>query len=342
MDDAYFQKYSVFRKPTWRWDRVERLNAIGEKINRRNDDDAVKAGRVFSKRYNSWDESRRPELFRLDRGLYYAYQINEKRNDTPEPALVIEARLLARQSYKQIADEVGTIPDTIEWYEKLFFNVNDRLQNRDWVTTQVLLPAMSRYKGIGNISEDDDDSPRMFDNGAVAKPFLDGSLKFFAYFGGSIMVDTLLHCFRSGKPLVSQEDMPRWFDQHWSDTVRRRSAQASMAFEINKFNIMELFAIHSKIIELDRSEDADETARTTQERHVKAMMDSIPWMIGMDGETVLRGSALASYDSGALELRDDDVQRAASGERIEDGRFLKALPPPRKKDNKTESKPTLQ
>jgi hypothetical protein len=32
-------------------------------------------------------------------------------------------------------------PETIDWYEAVFFNVRDRLDNRDWITKQVLLPV---------------------------------------------------------------------------------------------------------------------------------------------------------------------------------------------------------
>ena len=56
-----------------------------------------------------------------------------------------------------------------------------------------------------------------------------------------------------------------------------------LQFEINKYNVTELFAVHAKIVELDRAEDAGDTARTTQEKAIRGMLDQLPLASGDDG-----------------------------------------------------------
>jgi hypothetical protein len=50
----------------------------------------------------------------------------------------VQARLLSGQTEDEIAARSGLTPDTVRWFEALFFRVRDRLHARDWVAAQVL------------------------------------------------------------------------------------------------------------------------------------------------------------------------------------------------------------
>lgn len=324
-----YQRFNVFRRPDWRLERVlkiiDRLPTPGRCSGR--DDTYIRQARNFFLRWRAKSPDEREELFWENPGLFYAYQIHEKAEEEPEPAMFIQARLLARQSHKAIADCVSTRPETIDWYEKLFFNIADRLENRDWVTKHVLLPAIMKNHGAAPTKSDGE--VLVFKDSAVARPFLDASLKLFAYFGGQHIVDIMITGFQSGKPLVSPDEMSAWFDHHWSMTIRRRSHQAAIQFEVNKYNVMELFAVHTQIMAIEKSADNQEQQRTTTERHIKAMLDDLPFVVGDDGEKVTQGTALAIYDAEAAELRDEELLRVQHGEKVNSDR-LEALPPPRK------------
>jgi hypothetical protein len=54
---------------------------------------------------------------------------------------VVKARLLAGQTDEEIAQEAALRPQAIEYYEKIFFNVRDRLDCLDWIERAVLGPA---------------------------------------------------------------------------------------------------------------------------------------------------------------------------------------------------------
>lgn len=326
-----YQRFNVFRRPDWRLERVlkiiDRLPNPGRCTSR--DDNYVKQARNFLLRWRAkGSEEEREELFWENPGLFYAYQIHERAEDEPEPAMFIQARLLARQGHKEIAECISTCPETIDWYEKLFFNVSDRLQNRDWITKHVLLPSIMKNHGVMPAKADDGEV-LPFKDSTVAKPFLDASLKMFAYFGGQYIVDIMITGFQQGKPLVSPDEMSAWFDHHWSMTIRRRSHQAALQFEVNKYNVMELFAVHTQIMALEKSEESQEQQRTATERHIKAMLDDLPFAVGDDGEKMARGTVLGYHDTQAAELRDDELLRAQHGEKVAQD-VLESLPPPRK------------
>lgn len=331
---ADFQKYNAFRRPSWRWERVLQLCDRYPTPGRcsRRDDDFVRKARNFLLRWKGAKFDRvREELFQEEPGLFYAHDIYEKSHDDPEPRAFLEARLVARQDKSTIADAIGTSEDAVVWFEALYFNVLDRLNNRDWITKHVLMPAIRSGNVFGNMSNS---VASIFRDSTVAQPFMDGTLKLFAYFGGTHMVDMLIAGVQSGKPLASPDDLATWVDSHWSATIRKRSLQASATFEVNKYNVMELFAVHTKIMEIEKSDESQEAQRTTIERHIKAMIDDLPWAVGDQGAQALNGTALGEFDTMAAELRDDEILQVSAGEvpaGLVDELFPMKLPEPRKR-----------
>jgi hypothetical protein len=333
-----FNKFNFFRRPDWRWLRVlkmaDRYPTPGRASKR--DDKWVKAARNFLLRWRSKEtDEEREDLWLEQPGLFYAYDLFARQPSEPEGAMFLEARLLARQTPEYIAECMGTIPDTIRWYEALFFNVSDKLHQRDWITARVLLPALMKNHDHSG-SKYDEDIALPFKDSIVARPFLDASLKLFAYFGGVHIIDVMITGFQQGKPLASPEDMANWFDNHMSTTVRRRVSQAAMQFEINKYNITELLTVHTRIMEIERSEESQDQQKTTTERHIKAMVDEIPWAVGDHGEKMAEGTLLGRLDKMPGELRDDEVLRISSGQTVPGlaDDFPTKLPPARSKPSK--------
>jgi len=337
-----YQKYNMFRQPDWRFERVRRLasrHPTPGRITKR-DDPYVRKARTFLLRWRHREPEDREELFVANPGLYYAYEIYERAQEDPQAALLLEARLLTQTPYHDIANACDTIPATVEWYEALFFNVRDKLAARDWITSRVLVPAMIRNFGLldqphhAQSTDDDNNLPPfpVWSDQVIARPFLDASLKMFAYFGGAVLCDFMIHGFQSGKLLHNADNLAQFLDEHWALTLRARSAQAARTFQINKYNVMELFATHARIIEVEKSEDSLDAKRSAIERHVSALMDEIPWASGDDAAQASSGTPLAIYDESAAELRDDELLLVAGGETPQavDGLQSLALPAPRK------------
>ncbi len=341
---AEFQKYNFFRSPAWRWDRVMKIaDKYGGMAGRctKRDDAWIKTSKAFFLRYRDLpDDEDRERLWMETPGLFYAFELFSRAADQPEGACFLEARLLARQTPEVIAECMGTLPDTVRWYEALYFNVADKLQHRDWITAQVLIPAVMKHYGNWHEATQNADVALPFQKGManrpVAHPFLDASLKLFAYFGGPHIVDIMITGFQAGKPLTSPDDMAAWFDNHMSMTVRRRVSQAAMQFEINKYNITELLTVHTRIMEIERSEESQDQQKSTTERHIKAMVDEIPWAVGDEGAKASAGTMLGRMDKMAGELRDDEVLKISSGQTVPGlaDDFPDRLPPPKKKESK--------
>src|ERR1019366_6298406 len=262
--EADFQRHNFFRSPSWRWNRVLKIcdRPVTPGRCSRHDDEFVRRARNFLCRWKDTESSeQRHELWRADPEMTYAYHFHEAESIDPKGAVAIQARLLARQSYDEIAHALSSYPGAIHLYEMLFFEVTPYIDARDWITSQILIPAFERQKPVPQHDEDGK-HVLLSRESIVAKPFMDASLKMFAYFGGPKIVDFLLHGIQAGKPLTSLDDLSNWIDSHWSSIVRRRSLQASCEFEVNKYNVMELFVTHTRIMELERSEDSKDQRKT--------------------------------------------------------------------------------
>lgn len=332
---ADFQKYNFFRRPEWRFERVlalvDRNDATPGRCTKR-DDPIVRAARSFVLTWRNGDDEKREKLLWENPGLYYAYDFYKKTGEDADASMYIQARLLARQTPEEIGDIMGVMPEAVRWYADLFFDVIPHLDRRDWITKHVLVPAVMR-SGVKQAVSGDMTAPLAKDS-TVAVPFMDGTVKMFAYFGGKFLVDAMLGGMQAGQPLTRPDDLGNWLDKTISNTVRRRAMQASVTFEINKYNVLELMAVHTRIMEIEKSDESQEQTRSTQERHIKALMDEIPWVAGADGEKVYQEDmgVVGRLDNMAGELRDDELLLLASGRVVPalQDKFPAQLPPPRR------------
>lgn len=331
---ADYQKYNFFRTPEWRWERVLKLvDRPGEVPGRcsKRDDKVVREAKAFMCKRMSGDLATLEKLKFENPGLLYAYEFHQRAQDDPEAAMYIQARLLARQTYEEVAKTMGVLPDAIKWYAELFFDVVPYLDHRDWISKQVIIPGLIRSAGVTPVETDLPQNA--FKDSTVARPFMDGTMKLFAYYGGPHLVDLMIGGLQAGKPLTGADDADNWFDRSINTTLRRRTAQAATVFEINKYNVMELFAVHGRLMEIARSEENQDQARSVLEKHIKSTVDEIPWAVGGDGEQLYGGTMVGRFDDMSSELRDDELLLMASGQvvrTVAPDNFPKALPPPRK------------
>jgi len=154
---ADYQKYNFFRTPDWRWERVlklvDRPGDIPGRCSRR-DDHIVRAARAFIAKRRNGDEMSIERLKYDNPGLFYAYEFHQRAQEDPDAAMYIQARILARQTPEAIADIMGVLPDSVQWYCDLFFDVIPHLDKRDWITKQVIAPALVRTAGV-KLPDDD-------------------------------------------------------------------------------------------------------------------------------------------------------------------------------------------
>jgi hypothetical protein len=329
-------KYNPSLPPEWRFNRVlemvDRYDSAPGRCTQR-DDVYVKGLRNFILRYrHSNDQRARDALLAEDPGLFWAFQIYERKLDNLDSrAMLIEARILAGQSDEDIAAELGTIPEVAEWYEALFFNVRDRLANHDWIVEEVLYPAMNRSLQASMAREA---KPKDQRQTPLAQPFHDATLKLFAYFGGPFVLDQVIAGFRRGQRAGSADEVAGYFDGHYRNEIRHRSAMAATIFEVNQDNVMELFNVHGRLMEIEKSNDSLEHKQDVMHRAVSGFLKEMKFGVGNAGATLVAGTPVEPFDKCAAELRDGELLQLAAGGRPSTIDRIETLtmPPPHNKD----------
>jgi hypothetical protein len=200
----------------------------------------------------------------------------------------IEARILARQTDHEISQISGCWPGTIEAYQALFFNVRDRIDRRDFIFNSVL----------GAIAT----------NGIQARE-PDLLWKLVGYVGGPHALDAMIGHFPN--PLWAQrpEDVSAFFQTTAINLMKKKAAIASLAVPVESSTQLHLIESFVKYVEIERTTDSSGNAHDQIQENLHAMLSSIPFK-AID---VAKAKQLPAYDRGAVELRSDELMRAAAG-----------------------------
>jgi hypothetical protein len=125
-------RYSFFRPTDWRWRRARWLVERGRSFSRRRDDDQT--GRAV--RYlRALGRGHAAAAIRQFPDVHGARRLHDGGGPT---RLLVEARLLARQTSVEVARLTGLAPEVVDAFEAMFFNCRDRLDARDWVLVQAI------------------------------------------------------------------------------------------------------------------------------------------------------------------------------------------------------------
>lgn len=316
-----YQTTNPFRSPKWRYERALSLYENKKKPLVGVDDQYVSACRAFLIRWNKIHTLDNDDaLYEAKLRLYlkypdlmHAFEIFERNDST---RIAIEARLLAGQNNRTIALKAGTTREAIAAFEALFFNVRDRLANKDYIVQQVIKPLV--IAGLAGIA-----------NGLSAK--------FFGYFGGPIVLDQILdgydHSTMRPHETINLND---YFDKHWEAQIRRRSAETISALGINQFNAFELLNIHQKLIEQAKNIRGDSVTKTNVEENINVLLTAIPWSVGTEGRKRVAKTPLAPYANKSGELRVDEMYALLEGKELPglDSELDTKLPKPKAQEER--------
>lgn len=166
-----YEKNHFNRSPSWRFDRACRLVENGSRLDPRRDDRLTLRAAMYVCVLCSSDrqEEINASLQRDYPELHAAHRLHDHGGD---PRWELEARLLARQTSREIAEAIPLDASVIDAYEATFFNVRDRLDATDWVAGKVIGPGPRR--GFAN------DLP--------------GLWKAVAYAGGPLPLEVVMAC----------------------------------------------------------------------------------------------------------------------------------------------------
>lgn len=308
-----YQKFNSRRPLNWRFQRVTQLLEARPKAlpaDPRLDDRYVTLARRFLGKLLATSEPDQQQLlFPKNPGLMYAYELYQDVDQTQ--AQLVQACILSGMSDEDAGRRCCELPSTIDWYEAMFYNVRDRLDSPYWIVKNCLGPAAERFI---------DDHGRQFTN------------KMYSYFVGPQMLDMQITSFDPYYDWRSKTDLDEVHDKHAAGTVRRRVASTLQTVEINRYNIMELTALHVRLMEMAREAKTGEEARTIIETNIAVMLDKLPWDVGKPGG--LSQAPLRRYDNMNAELRANDMMAIGVGKEVdvpEEIRLLR-IPEPRPAD----------
>ena len=303
------------RPVDWRWQRAA-LAASGEyPLSRRRDGDAwvARATKFIREHENCETELDMAELAELHPVIYWAYDIWYTRDDTGNPVRSeVEARLLADDQTDNIARRVNTEVEVIEAYERLFFNVREKLVNRGYLMHCVLGPAVH----LGFQSSE-----------------YDLIWKLFALLGGPLAVDLMVDQSVGHARPDRASDLKYFVADVAQNDLRRVAMLALKTLRINNFNAMEIIDKFLKLVELERTGGAGGGIATEAvKQNVHAMLVSLPFTVGRRLAHV-DAAPLDRYDDLPAELRYEEVMAASAGQEVPAQGMLELLAFPSRNGN---------
>jgi hypothetical protein len=297
------------RRPVdWRWQRAS-LAASGEyPLSRRRDNDGwiARAAQFIKEQDNCNNELDLAVLSEQHPVLYWAHDIWHTQGDAGNPVRSeVEARLVADDQLDNIARRVATEVAVIEAYERLFFNVRERLTNRGYLMHCVLGPAIHL--------------------GFQASEY-DLIWKLFAVLGGPLAVDLMVDQSIGHAVPERASDLKYFVADVAQNDLRRVAMLALKTLRINNFNAVEIIDRFLKLVELERTGGggAGGVATEALKQNVHTMLISLPFTVGRRLGHV-DAPPLGRYDDLSAELRYEEVMAISAGQEIPAQSMLELL-----------------
>lgn len=298
LDYDYAKNHDARRLPAWRYERVQRLLGSSNPPHPQRDDADVKLFRdylITKRRYRSVIEddqelqqvlgARFKRVWAADR-IFFGGRVDRAR-------FGIESMILAGEDNETIAKTNGTKPDTIDFYERMFFNVRDRLDNHNYIASAVLMDSFR--SGLNNRT------PEM-------------TAKYFGYFGGPVILRVILDGFDTAipRPIEPSEVLP-WFDNVYRKFTRILTNVGLAYMEPTNFNIRTLVEGYQALLSLDHREIASRGEDNPIRQALSAFIERYPLPKG-DAADKLPHRPGSLYAGGHVEPRVSELNALHSGE----------------------------
>jgi hypothetical protein len=224
--------------------------------------------------------------------IFWAHWLHERTGpNDPLIRWAVEARILARQSDDEIAGRAGCQPEYVEAFESLFFNVRDRLDNRDFIFDTVIKPPGAHC------------SPRRH---------CDWVWKALAYVGGPHVLDAVMSGFLDVTPVKRTEGVASFFHDLALGLVKQKAAIATLSISPEGATFSELLKAHLKCSEVERATGAAHAAQDQIQENLQALLESFPFKAAGVADV----TQLPPHDRVAAELRSDELQQVSFGQAV--------------------------
>lgn len=292
-----------YRPVHWRWNRAVAATTTGPGLSRRRDDKWVqRAARVHLALQQYTASTDVDVISEADFDVYWAYELFRHRGEDEEIRRLtphgIEARILARQSYKEIGEQMGLWPGVIEAYEKLFFDVTPKINAKDYIYFTVLGPSI--YKGLRT---------RQYDL----------LWKLIGYMSGPVALEIVLRMTVNPSCPVDAEAGEAWVTDSVSSDLKLKALLAAKTVAVNDFTATHILTEWNKMVEIERAGGKGNTSEAIA-KNVGAMISNFGFhlagQVTVPPATADRPrdrAALEPYDALGVELRGDEAMALSLG-----------------------------
>jgi hypothetical protein len=280
------RKTSPVRPVDWRWRRANALFDNKKQPDRFNDDKFVQAAwkfaRLLNKVENSWEYCIK---CLPNEALADAYELYTQ----PEAKIMrweLEARILARTDIVTITEISGLSAKCIKWYESLFFNVSDRLDNSSWIMNF----AIGKGAFFGASERD-----------------LDVLWKVYAYLYGPSKLEWLINN-------RADAEINIWASEEISSNLLRKNLHSSKIVAPNSWNQLQLLQLHQKEQEI-ASESSSYKSTADNGNILNYVMNAMSTVV-TTGSNANNKNTLSwvGQDVNAAEPRADEAMMIANGD----------------------------
>ena len=291
-----------YRPPDWRWRRACYLaeNKI-KRLSRKHDDDDVMEARKLKSALDACETDLAVcQLMERAGDIFIAHDMWHQEDEWGEgsrgrgnPARYeLEAALLAGSPPERIATSLGTSPSAVRIYERLFFNVIDRLHNPGYVIHQVMGPSI--HKGL---------SDRDYDL----------LWKLVGYLHGPIALECFITTAASPTRVERPDQMQALYVDGTKEAMRRKSYIAARTLPINSYTQVQILELYNRQVEIEKSGDAFQSEQQIMQ-NIEAAIMAMPWAVGRTVSERMDPGLKSHYDTSvAIDLRADEILALGMG-----------------------------
>jgi hypothetical protein len=256
-------KESFLRAPDWRWKRATHCREKRKRLKPADSDSFLVEALRFSNEYfarresDTFDELDIYEDYPL---MHQAYTLYSK-DGASDLRWEVEARLLSGQTDEEIAKLTSASPEVIDLYEKVFFNVRDRLDSSSYIIQVVM--GRSIHQGV---------SDRDYDL----------IWKMYGYHGGPDILSAFINrtgLVGLGRNPISKDDIKGILDDAHGLVNSVRAAVANIVEPINGFTAHNIKSIALEYKKAELASAAPGSEGLVGKKLTEVML-SLPWSSG--------------------------------------------------------------
>ena len=214
----------------------------------------------------------------------------------------LEARVLAGETDKEIADKIGTEADVIAAYVNVFFDVRSKMHHSDYVANVVLGDAVTR---------------------GLQERHYDLLWKLLGFHGGSHVLNAVINKFTQITRPDNPESVSGFFQDFAISAMKYKAALATLTVQANTHTQLPLIDSFAKYVEIERTTESSSKAHTTIVENIGAMLSALPFRVGtkLDSE----GMKMLPFDSGAAELSNEEMIVVSAGGSLKNQTLIENL-----------------